>query len=119
MTAFTSLPKMESSDPRPGAARIADGLTDTRNKKEPGMKIYEDYTRFWTVCTVVGIAFTAYLAVTGSQLLEMIAVYVGHDNSSQKVILLCVALASSVAAAAPLYMLAKLFRINIKDKKSD
>ncbi len=83
------------------------------------MKIYEDYTRFWTACTVAGLAFTAYLAVTGSQLLEMIAVYAGHDNSSQKVILLCVALASSVAAAAPLYVAAKIFRIDIKDKKPE
>jgi hypothetical protein len=30
-----------------------------------------------------------------------------------------VALASSIAAAAPLYILAKLFRINIKDKAQE
>ena len=89
------------------------------NEKEMAMKIYEDYTRFWTVSVVVGIAFTAYLAVTGSNILEFFATYIGHDNSSQKVILLCVALASSIAAAVPLYILAKLFRINIKDKALD
>jgi hypothetical protein len=83
------------------------------------MKFYEDYTRFWTVCCVLGLGLTAYLAVFDTRLLDAIGAHTGRSNDTQKLVLLGVALAASVAAALPVYGLAKIFGFDIRDRKPE
>jgi hypothetical protein len=83
------------------------------------MKFYEDYTKFWTICCVIGLAVTAYMAMLDTRLLDAIGAHTGRDNDTQKVVLLGVALAASAIAALPVYALAKVFGLDIRDKKED
>jgi hypothetical protein len=82
------------------------------------MKIFDDYSRFWTVCCVIGLGIAAYLAVMAPHVLDAIANYVPSGAYSQKVVLLGVAVAGMGVSAIPLYALAKMLGIDIKDKKA-
>jgi hypothetical protein len=83
------------------------------------MKFYEDYTRFWTVCTVIGLAFAFYLAFAAPQVLDAVRAKFGSGPYNQKLIFIGAALAATGIAAVPLFVLAKVFGIDIKDKKPD
>jgi hypothetical protein len=83
------------------------------------MKFYDDYTKFWTICCVIGLGVAAYMAMFDTRLLDAIGAHTGRSNDMQKVVLLGVALAASAIAAVVVYALAKISGVSIRDKKAD
>ena len=83
------------------------------------MRVYEEYRGFWAICCIVGLAFAAYIVFGQPALFESAVKYLGHGKSADKLAFIGIAFASGFVVAAPLYLLAKIFGINIKEKPAE
>jgi phage shock protein PspC (stress-responsive transcriptional regulator) len=78
-----------------------------------------EYRGFSAICVIVGLFYAAYAAYSGSGLFSLCARYVGTDATSLKLTFIVTALVAGAIVAIPLFIIARLAGINIRDKKPE
>lgn len=81
--------------------------------------MFREYQRFGAVCVIIGLVYSAYCAVSDTGLLPLIEHYLGNDRSAAKLAFVLSTVVAGAVIAVPLFLLARLFGINIRDKVPD
>jgi len=81
--------------------------------------VLREYRAFSSICLIIGLVYTAYAAYSDSGLFALGTHYLGSDTRSVKLAFLLSALVAGAIIGAPLFLLAKLTGINIRDKQPD
>lgn len=81
--------------------------------------MFREYQRFGAICVIIGLIYSGYSAFSGTGLLPLIEHYLGTERSAAKLAFILSTVVAGAVIAIPLFLLARLFGINIRDKKVD
>lgn len=81
--------------------------------------MFREYQRFGAICVIIGLIYSGYSAFSGTGLLPHIEHYLGAERSAAKLAFILTTVVAAAVIAIPLFLVTRLFGINIRDKQID